>query len=125
MCLANFLLPLCEFAIMHANRTYLPLPQYLPSTLATSPSTEEENLLVEAAVCQCVLQNIHLFILLCPQMFIALNHWSCTRPLASATLPGSSLGHLGYNVVVPGHGDSVVLGLQDWPLHVLQQSLMG
>lgn len=32
------LLVLCEFHIIHPNPTYLRIPLYLPSALATSPS---------------------------------------------------------------------------------------
>jgi hypothetical protein len=49
----------CEFYIMCPNPAHLPLPSYLPSTLATVPKTEEkENLLVKAVVCHSVSHRI-------------------------------------------------------------------
>ena len=97
----NFLLILCEFPIMHPNRTHLPSPCVHPPPLqppfqkkikkqkqkqatTTKPKKAHHG---SYNVSQCVPQYTFLSTHLYLGMFFAMSHWSGLRSLASATLP--------------------------------------
>ena len=61
---------------------------------------------VSQCITQYTLSPRQLFL----QMFIAMNHWSGSRPLVSWI-----------SCCCPRHRDPAALDLQDWPLHMLQQ----
>lgn len=68
---------------MHSNPTLLPEPLYLLYALSTP---RIKNICVKAVVCQCVTKYTLLSTYVYSQMFIAMKHWSGSRPLASATV---------------------------------------
>lgn len=79
--------------------TYLPLPLYPPSTLATFPATEGKKSHCEScSVSQYTLWSTFF----CLQIFIAMSPWSgiMSLPLPSISI-GTSLGHLSDILLLP------------------------
>jgi hypothetical protein len=59
-------------------------------------------------------------------MFIAMKHWSISKPLDSATLYWMLTGtSLRYSIVALCHGDPATLDQQDQPFYTLQQIIHG
>lgn len=71
---------------MLPNLSYLPLPLYPPPPFQTPCQQRKKRSHGSCSMSQCVPEHTLLFTLLCLQIFIAMTCWSCTKPLASATL---------------------------------------
>lgn len=84
----NILWLLCEFHIICLNPIHLPIPPYPPSILATARQnkTKQNKYRNYLDVSQCTIPSTLLPIHLYLQMFIAMNHWSGSRLLASAPI---------------------------------------
>lgn len=99
---------------MHPIPTHFPVPSYLPSILASPP--KEKQFIVEAVVSDCVCLFLHTSLLAnmhCNESLV----WF----LISATLSSLSRTACRFPVISLCHGDTEVLNLRDWSLHMHQQ----
>lgn len=107
-----------NFVSCPTNPTHLPIPSKLPSTLAPSHQKKKKSLR-SCSVSHCVPKCINPFTHLCLQMFITMNHWSVSRPLASTSLLEPHWTSFGYPVVVLCYS----FGSLVQPLHSSQKPL--
>ena len=120
---------------MHQNPVHLPIPCYLPFSIATSPTkqtqattnkTQKTSHHGSCSVSQCVPQYFPLSTHLHLQMFIAMSHQSGSRSLAFVTpqywiFMGTPLG---YPAVALSHGDPVAWNSMSGPFMNLNCSQM-
>lgn len=105
-----FINDFCEFYIMYPN------PTYPPDLICPPPLQHPQkkiSLSEAAVVCHLVYPFVHLYL----QMLTAVNHWSGSRPLASATL--SILDPHLHSSAILCHEGPATLDLQNQPLYVL------